>query len=131
MATIPDDYRDLLTGTNFAHLVTLMPDGSPQTTPVWVDVDGADVIVNTAAGRQKARNMERDPRVAISIHDASNPYRYIQIRGTVAAMTPEGADANIDALAKKYLGQDTYPFRTPDEKRLIARIQPEHVQTYG
>jgi PPOX class probable F420-dependent enzyme len=131
MATIPDDYRDLLTGTNFAHLVTLMPDGSPQTTPVWVDVDGADVIVNTAAGRQKARNMERDPRVAISIHDASNPYRYIQIRGKVAEMTAEGADENIDALAKKYLGQDTYPFRTPDEKRLIARIQPEHVQTYG
>lgn len=130
MASIPDSHRDLLTGKHFAHLVTLMPDGMPQTTPVWVDADGDTVLVNTADGRLKARNLDRDNRVALSIHDEENPYRYIQIRG-VAEKTQEGADAHIDALAKRYMGVDEYPMRQPDEVRVIYKIRPERVQVRG
>ncbi|WP_322795569.1 PPOX class F420-dependent oxidoreductase [Tepidiforma sp.] len=128
MATIPATHRDLIEGPNFAHLATLMPDGSPQVTPVWVDLDGVTILVNTAEGRVKTRNLDRDPRVALSIADQQNPYRYIQVRGRVIERTHEGADAHIDKLAKKYLGQDRYPFRRPGEQRVIFRIQPEHVQ---
>lgn len=128
MATIPATHRDLIEGPNFAHLATLMPDGSPQVTPVWVDLDGDTILVNTAEGRVKTRNLDRDPRVALSIADGQNPYRYIQVRGRVIERTHEGADAHIDKLAKKYLGQDRYPFRRPGEQRVIFRIQPEHVQ---
>lgn len=128
MATIPATHRDLIERPNFAHLATLMPDGSPQVTPVWVDLDGDTILINTAVGRVKTRNLDRDPRVALSIADQQNPYRYIQVRGRVVERTHEGADAHIDKLAKKYLGQDRYPFRRPGEQRVIFRIQPEHVQ---
>ncbi len=127
-AVIPPSHRDLIEKPNFGHLATLMPDGSPQVTPVWVDLDGDTILVNTAEGRVKTRNLDRDGRVAISIADQQNPYRYIQVRGRVIGRTHEGADAHIDRLAKKYLGQDTYPFRRPGEQRVIYRIQPEHVQ---
>ena len=127
-AQIPQSHRDILTGVNFAHVATLMPDGSPQVTPVWIDVDGDVVVFNTADGRQKARNLDRDGRVALSVHDQANPYRYIQIRGEVIEKTTEGADTHIDKMAKKYMGQDTYPFRTPTERRVIYRIRPVHVQ---
>ena len=131
MAVIPESHKDLFLGKNFAHIATLMPGGNPQVTPVWIDLDGEFVVFNTADGRQKARNLDRDGRVALSIHDQANPYRYIQVRGRVASKTTEGADAHIDVLAKKYLGQDTYPNRTPQEQRVIYRIRPEHVQTNG
>lgn len=127
-ATIPASHRDIIEKPNFGHLATLMPDGSPQVTPVWVDLDGDTILINTAEGRVKTRNLDRDGRVAISIADQQNPYRYIQVRGRVLERTHEGADAHIDRLAKKYLGQDTYPFRRPGEQRVIYRIQPEHVQ---
>ncbi|HEX6029970.1 MAG TPA: PPOX class F420-dependent oxidoreductase, partial [Tepidiformaceae bacterium] len=91
MTTIPESHRDILTGRNFAHLATLMPDGSPQSTPVWVDLEGDLVLVNTVEGRQKARNLDREPRVALSVSDSSNPYRYIQIRGRVVEKTHDGA----------------------------------------
>ena len=131
MAVIPESHKDLFLGKNFAHIATLMPGGNPQVTPVWIDLDGEFVVFNTADGRQKARNLDRDGRVALSIHDQANPYRYIQVRGRVASKTTEGADAHIDVLAKKYLGQDTYPNRTPQEQRVIYRIRPEHVQATG
>ena len=131
MAVIPESHKDLFLGKNFAHIATLMPGGNPQVTPVWIDLDGEFVVFNTANGRQKARNLDRDGRVALSIHDQANPYRYIQVRGRVASKTTEGADAHIDAMAKKYLGQDSYPYRTPQEQRVIYRIRPEHVQTNG
>jgi len=130
-ASIPASHRDLFEKPNFGHLATLMPDGSPQVTPVWVDIDGDTILVNTAEGRVKARNLARDGRVAISVADQQNPYRYIQVRGRVIARTHDGADAHIDKLAKKYLGQDRYPFRQPGEQRVIFRIQPEHVQVSG
>lgn len=123
--------RQLLEGKNFAHLATLMPDGSPQVTPVWVDYDGAHVLVNTAEGRQKPKNLRHDQRVALSVHDQENPYRMATIRGRAIELTHDGADAHIDKLAKKYLGQDTYPFRQPGEQRVLVRIEPEHVATYG
>lgn len=130
-ASIPASHRDLFEKPNFGHLATLMPDGSPQVTPVWVDIEGDTILFNTAEGRVKTRNLDRDGRVAISVADQQNPYRYIQVRGRVVSRTHEGADAHIDKLAKKYLGQDRYPFRQPGEQRVIYRIQPEHVQVSG
>ncbi|MCX7617928.1 PPOX class F420-dependent oxidoreductase [Tepidiforma sp.] len=129
--SIPASHRDLFEKPNFGHLATLMPDGSPQVTPVWVDIEGDTIIFNTAEGRVKTRNLDRDGRVAISVADQQNPYRYIQVRGRVVSRTRDGADAHIDKLAKKYLGQDRYPFRQPGEQRVIYRIQPEHVQVNG
>ena len=124
-AEIPARFRDLLEKKAFAHLATLMPDGSPQVTPVWVDLHGASVRVNSAKGRMKDRNMRRDPRVALSIQDPENPYRYLEIRGTVVEIIEAGADAHIDALAKKYMGLETYPNRQPGEQRVIYQIEPE------
>ena len=127
---MPNDlaaYRDLFGKRSFATLVTLRPDGLPQATPVWIDADGGDVVFNTARGRAKDRHLQRDPRVTLSIQDPDNPYRYAEIRGRVVGRTEDGADAHIDALAKRYLGKDTYPFRQPGEVRVIYRIRPEGV----
>ena len=126
-AKIPEGIRKLLESPNFASLATLMPDGSPQVTPVWVDFDGTHILVNTAEGRQKPRNVRRDPRVAVSIFDQQNPYSYATVRGRVVEITHEGADQHIDRMAKKYLGRDTYPFRQPGERRVIFKIAPDHV----
>jgi PPOX class probable F420-dependent enzyme len=127
--TIPATHQDLLTKPAFAHLATLNADGSPQVTPVWVDFDGTNVIVNTARGRVKAKNLAREARVALSIADPENPYRYVGIQGRVVEMTEQGSDAHIDKMAKKYLGKDTYPFRAPGEVRVIVKIAPEKVHT--
>lgn len=128
MASI-QDYADLLQEKKaFAHLATTMPDGAPQVTPVWVDYRDGKVLVNTAKGRVKARNMELGSPVALSISDPDNPYRYVQVRGVVSKVHDEGADAHIDFLAKKYLGQDKYPWRQPGEERVIYEITPDKVQ---
>jgi PPOX class probable F420-dependent enzyme len=125
-AVIPDSHLDLFKKKAFAHLATLMPDGSPQVTPVWVDFDGQNVVINTAAGRQKDKNLQRDGRVALSIADPDNPYRYLEVRGRVVQRTVEGADQHIDAMAKKYLDKDKYPFRQAGEVRVIYKIAPQH-----
>jgi len=125
---IPDRYRDLFAKPAFAHLATLMPDGTPQVTPVWCDLQDGLVLVNTAKGRQKDRNLRRDPRVALAISDPTNPYRYLQIRGRVVEIDEKGADAHIDKMAKKYLNKDKYPYRQPGEARVLYKIQPERVQ---
>ena len=130
-ATIPEQFKDLFTKVAFAHLATLMADGSPQVTPVWVDYDGAYVRVNSAKGRVKDKNMRRDRRVALSIQDPDNPYRYLAIQGDVVEIAENGADAHIDALAKKYLGKERYPFRSPGEVRVIYKIRPNKVSTSG
>src|SRR6202000_3276854 len=101
-AVIPSSHLDLFKKKAFAHLATVMPDGQPQVTPVWVDYDGRYVVINTAQGRQKDKNMARDGRVAMSIADPDNPYRYLEVRGRVAERTLEGADKHIVAMAKKY-----------------------------
>jgi PPOX class probable F420-dependent enzyme len=131
MAALPAPVRAMLEEPNFGHLATVMPDGSPQVTTIWVDTDGEHVVVNTALGRQKPRNLERDRRVAISVVDRNNQYRQAMIRGRVEEMTTEGAEAHIDRMAKKYLGQDVYPHRREGERRLLLKIRPTSVRTQG
>ena len=126
MATIPDSFNDLFQKKAFAQLATIMPDGSPQVTPVWVDYDGTHVVINSAKGRTKDRNMRSNPNVAISIQDPEQPYRHLSLKGKVVDITENGADAHIDKLSKKYTGKDVYPNRRPGEVRVIYRIQPEH-----
>ncbi len=132
MSSIPEKYMDLLKEKKaFANLATLMPDGSPQVTPVWFDYNDGVIRVNTAKGRVKARNMKEGSRVAIAVMDPDNPYRYIQVRGRVRRVTDSNADKHIDSLAKKYLGQDKYPFRQPGEVRVIYEIEPQSSQVMG
>jgi PPOX class probable F420-dependent enzyme len=127
-----EKYRDLLDGKKaFANLATLMPDGTPQVTPVWFDFRDGIVRVNTADGRVKARNMEVGSPVALSIMDPDNAYRYLQIRGRVRNVTHDGADPHIDSLAKKYLGADKYPFGQPGERRVIYEIAPSAASGSG
>ncbi len=127
--TVPQNYLDLVQSKRaFAHLATLMPDGSPQVTPVWFDYDGEHFIVNSARGRLKDKNMRRDGRVALEIMDPDDGYRYLEVRGTVVDITEEGADASIDRLAHKYLGVDSYPNRRADEQRVIYKIAPTKIK---
>ncbi len=130
-ANLNSEQRQLIEGRNFAHLATLMPDGTPQVTPVWVDYDGRYLLVNSAEGRVKVRNARRDPRVALDVADQENPYKMVTVRGRVTETTNEGADEHIDKMAKKYLGQDRYPYRQPGERRVILKIEPEHVSAWG
>jgi len=129
--TIPEKYRDLFQKRAFASLATLMPDGRPQVTPEWCDYDGEHVIFNSAKGRQKDRNVRRDPRVSLAVIDPENPYRYLEIRGRVVEITEEGASAHIDKMAKKYLGVDKYTYGQPGEVRVLYKIKPEHTQVMG
>lgn len=124
---LSDEQKTFFRKPNFGHLATLEPDGSPQVTPVWIDVDGDHILINTAKGRKKVRNIERDPRVSVEVVEQDNPYSMLSVQGKVVGMTTDGADDHIDAMSKKYLGQDSYPFRQPGEERLIMRIQPEKV----
>ena len=132
MPAIPDQFLDLLRDKKaFAHLATIMPDGTPQVTPVWFDYTGGAIRVNTAKGRVKARNMQEGAPVALSILDPDNPYRYIQIRGRVRRVTEAGASEHIDSLAKKYLGKDKYPFAQPGEVRVMYEIEPRAANVMG
>jgi PPOX class probable F420-dependent enzyme len=132
MVAIPSEFLDLLQQkATFAHLATIMPDGTPQVTPVWFDYTDGKFRVNSAKGRVKTRNMKESAPVALSILDPENPYRYIQIRGRVKHVTEDGASAHIDSLAKKYLGKDKYPFSQPGEVRVLFEIEPSAVQAMG
>jgi len=126
-ATLSPGVKKLFEEPNFAHIATLMPDGSPQVTPVWVELEGERIIVNTAEGRVKPRNVRRDSRVAVSITNRDNHYQSAHIRGRVVELRHEGADESIDRLAKKYIGQDRYPWRQPGEQRVLLVIEPEQV----
>ena len=132
MVAIPDQYLDLLQQKKaLANLATVMPDGSPQVTPVWFDYTGDVIRVNTAKGRVKARNLKVESPVALAIMDPDEPYRYLQIRGRVRRLQEEGADAHIDSLAKKYLGKDKYPFSQPGEVRVTYEIEPASASGMG
>ena len=109
-----------------ANVATVDQEGKPQLTPVWIDIDGDDLVFNTAKGRAKQSNLDRNPSVAVSVVDPDDPYNVVIVRGTVEA-TEDGADAHIDALAKKYLDVDTYPMRRPGEVRIIYRVRADHV----
>ncbi len=130
-ASFPETYLDLFNKKAFGSFTTLMPDGSPQTSPVWVDYQDGQLWVNSAEGRQKDKNVRRDPRVAVAIIDPDNPYRYVEVRGRVQDITNEGANAHIDKMAKKYLGQDKYPYAQPGEKRVLYKIKPEKFHAMG
>ena len=130
-AKIPESHIDLFNKKAFGSFTTLMSDGSPQTTPVWVDLVDGKVLVNSAMGRQKDKNVRRDPRVAVTLIDPDNPYRYLELRGRVSEITHEGADKHIDKMAKKYLENDKYPFSQPGEKRVIYKIDIERVSPHG
>ena len=120
--------RKLFEGKNFAFVSTLMKDGYPQITPTWVDIEDGNILVNTAIGRIKQKNVSRDPRLSIAIADQNNPYDMVTVRGKVIEqITGDAADKHIDKLAKKYLGKDKYPNRAPGEKRVILKVKPERV----
>jgi PPOX class probable F420-dependent enzyme len=124
---ITEPVAKLLEGKNLAFVATLMKDGWPQITPTWVDIEGGQILVNTAEGRLKQKNISRDGRIAISIADQNNPYHMVTVRGRVVEQTNEGADEHVDKLAKKYLGVEKYPLRSPNEKRIIIKIKPERI----
>jgi PPOX class probable F420-dependent enzyme len=121
--------RRILEAPNFASIGTVMPDGNPHVSTIWIDLDGDHVVFNTSEGNRKVSNIRRDPRVGISVFDQKDPYEQVVIRGTVTDITTEGADAHIDRLAKKYLGLETYPWLGAGEQRLIVRVRPDHVST--
>ena len=123
--------EELLKAKNFCHVSTLRSDGSVHTAPVWVDVQDGQPVLNTAEGRAWPRNLERDPRVTLTIQNMENPYEYLEVRGTVSARTHEGADEHIDALAKKYMGVDEYPLRQPGEQRVIIKVAPDTARVWG
>ena len=131
MSSIPEKYTDLFKKKAFASFATVLPDGKPQVTPVWVDFDGRYLLVNSAVGRKKDKNVRQNPNVSLAIIDPDNPYRYLEVRGRVAEITQDGADQHIDKMAKKYLDKDKYPFRAPNEVRVLYKIEPEHVSTMG
>lgn len=131
MTWIPDTYLDLINDESKAlcSLATVMRDGSPQLTPVWFNSDGIHILINSAKGRVKDRNMRRNPKVAIMIIDPMDPYRYIQIRGKVVEITTEGARQHINALSKKYTGRDIFTGGPSDEIRVTYKILPEKIST--
>lgn len=123
--------EEILKARNFCSVSTLRSDGSIHGVPVWVDVQDGQPVLNSAEGRAWVRNLERDPRVTLTIPNMENPYEYVEVRGRVAERTHDGADQHIDAMAKKYLGKDEYPFRQPGEQRVIIRVEPEHASVHG
>lgn len=129
--TLEASSRKLIEAKNFAHVATIRKDGSAAVIPVWVHTDGEHIVVNTAQGRAWERNLERDPRVTVTVTNMENPYEYVTVRGHVAERTTDDADAVIDSLAKKYLNADTYPYRQAGEQRVTIRIAPDKVMHWG
>jgi PPOX class probable F420-dependent enzyme len=132
MASIPDSHRDILEAPqSFAHVATIGPDGAPQNNPVWFDWDGQHIRFSQTTKRQKYRNVKREPRVAISVLDPSNAYRYIEVRGKVVRLDPDPDFAFIDKMAKKYIGQDKYPWHQPGDERVVVVVEPERTTQMG
>ena len=131
MTSIEGRSRELLEAKNFCHVVTLGRDGTPHVVVVWIGLDGDEVLLNSAEGRDWPANLRRDPRAWLTIVNLDNPYEYVRIDGEAVEITPDGADEHIDALAKKYLDQDSYPFRAPGEVRLKIRIRTDRVRIWG
>jgi PPOX class probable F420-dependent enzyme len=131
MDSIPEPFHDLFERKTFAHFATMMPDGTPQVTPVWVDYDAAAnrVLVNTARGRRKEKNVRRNPKVSLSMTDPENPYRFVSVRGEVDELTEEGAVAHINDLARRYMDVEEYPGLDEEGARVQIRIRPEAVVT--
>lgn len=128
---IPEKYADLLESNALVHIATIGPNGEPQNNPVWFGWDGQHVLISQTKGRQKFRNVQRNPRVALSIVDPANPYRYLEIRGSVVRVDEDPDRAFINSMAKKYIGQDVYPWHQPGDERVVLVIEPEHTTQMG
>ncbi len=129
--SIPVEYRDLFNKRAYASLGTLRSDGSPQVTPVWCDVDGDRVLVNTAKDRHQDKNIRHDSRVAVVVTDPDNPYRYLEIRGRAVEVHDRDANTHLDRLARRYLGSETYTYRQPGEVRIIYEIEAERINAFS
>ena len=127
---LPQSVKKILQDKAYGHVITFNPDGKPQPTMVWMDVEGDEVLFNTAEGRLKPKNLRRDHRVIISVQDRNDPQSYMVFHGK-ASVTEAGADEHIDKLAKRFLGADKYPFRRPGEKRLVVRVKVDRIGGYG
>jgi PPOX class probable F420-dependent enzyme len=125
--TFSDEQKAILDAPNFAHIGTRFKDGTIQVNPVWIDRDGDRVRINSAEGRAKVVNLREDPAITVEVSNSDDPYRYVEIRGKVVEFTHEGADDHIDALAKKYLGVDSYPMRKAEQQRVTIVIEPEKI----
>jgi PPOX class probable F420-dependent enzyme len=130
-SAIPEQYRDLLESTALANVATIGPNGEPQVNPVWFDWDGTHLLFSQTTSRQKHRNVQREPRIAVSIVDPRNPYRYLEIRGRVVRIDDDPDNAFINSMAKKYLGQDVYPWHRPGDRRVVIVVEPEHTTQMG
>ena len=128
---IPERYADILDKKALAHWATIGPNGEPQNNPVWFDFDGEQILVSQTKSRQKLRNVKRDPRVALSLVDPDNPYRYLEVRGEVVDVTDDEGNAFINKMAKKYLGHPEYQWHQPGDERVVVRIQPKHTSAMG
>jgi PPOX class probable F420-dependent enzyme len=131
MGVIPDSHADLLEAVTLAHVATVGPAGEPQVNPVWFEWDGETVNFSQTTARQKYRNLRREPRVALSIVDPTNPYRYLEVRGTVVGIDDDVDNAFIDRQAQRYLGEDRYPWHQPGDRRVVVRVRPEHTSRMG
>ncbi len=130
-ATIPAEFNDLLESKALAHIATVGPKGEPQTSPVWFDWDGTHILFGQTKGRQKFHNLQREPRVAVSIVDPANPYRYLEVRGKVVRIDEDPEDKFVNKMTKKYLNQDTYPYGQPGDERVVIVIEPEKIPGRG
>jgi len=130
-ATIPEKFNDLLASNALAHIATIGPKGEPQTSPVWFGWDGTHFLFSQTKGRQKYRNLTRDPHIAISIVDQKNPYLYLEIRGEVVRIDEDPDKKFIDQMSKKYTGQDKYGNNQPGDERVVIVVQPEHITSMG
>lgn len=131
MSTIPESHADLLDAVTVAHVATLGPAGEPQVNPVWFERDGDLVAFSQTTGRQKYRNLQRDGRIALSIVDPQNPYRYLEVRGVVESIVDDEGNAFIDRQAQRYLGEPAYPWHQPGDHRVVVRVKPEHTSQMG
>jgi PPOX class probable F420-dependent enzyme len=131
MAVIPQEYTNLLHTTALAHIATVGPQGEPQSTPVWFDFDGTHIRFSQTKNRQKYRNLLHDPRIALSVVDPTNPYRYLEVRGKVVRIDEDPQLDFINSMAKKYLGKDRYPWHQPGDERVVVVVEPEHTTHMG
>ena len=129
--TVLGDKADIFDAKSFAHVATIGPKGEPHNQPVWVDFDGEHIRFSQTKTRQKVRNIDRDPRVSVSVTDPENPYRYIEVRGVVVEVSEDEGNAFINSMAKKYIDKDEYPWHQPGDERVVVKIRPEHSTSMG
>lgn len=130
-SVIPEAYADLLEKPVLAHVATIGPNGEPQNNPIWFGVQDGKILFSQTTGRQKFRNVQKDARVALSIVDPENPYRYLEIRGTVERIDPDPDRAFINSMAKKYINEDVYPWHIPGDERVVLVVRPDRTSQMG